>query len=80
MPKRYLIHARWDEEAQVWVASSDEVLGLCTEADSIPTLIGKLQVMLPELLQANGQIESTDGLPDVPFSVMSDHIARAPAH
>lgn len=80
MPKRYLIHAQWDDEAKVWVASSEDVLGLSTEADSIPDLVRKLQAMLPDLLKANGQIADTDGLPEVPFSVMSDHVARATAH
>ena len=28
MNKPYYVHAQWDEEAKVWVASSDDVPGL----------------------------------------------------
>jgi len=69
-----------DDEAKVWVATSDEVFGLATEAESIPELVQKLQRMLPEFLLENGQIESSDGLPEIPFCVMSQHIARASTH
>jgi hypothetical protein len=32
--KVYKIQAFWDAEAKVWVATSEEVLGLATEADT----------------------------------------------
>lgn len=80
MPKRYVIRAEWDDEARVWVATSEEILGLATEADSIEELVAKLGTMLPELLKENGQIQGDDGLPEVLFSIMSDHVARASAH
>lgn len=53
MSKPYFVRAEWDDEAQVWVASSEDVPGLATEADSIESLDAKLQVMVPELLAAN---------------------------
>ncbi len=31
MDKPFYVHATWDEEARVWVASSDDVPGLATE-------------------------------------------------
>jgi len=34
MDRPYYLHAFWDNEAKVWVASSDEVPGLATEADT----------------------------------------------
>lgn len=49
----YIIDAFWDTEAGVWVATSDEVLGLATEAATIEQLSQKLHVMIPELIQAN---------------------------
>ena len=52
--KLLLIHAVWDEEAKVWVATSDDVPGLATEAASLDLLVPKLQLMIPELLDANG--------------------------
>jgi predicted RNase H-like HicB family nuclease len=44
----------WDEDAKVWVASSDDVPGLATGADAFEELIEKLKVVIPELLSANG--------------------------
>ena len=53
MNKPYLVRAEWDDEAAVWVASSDDVPGLVTEASSIEALDAKLKSMVPELLEAN---------------------------
>lgn len=54
MYKPYFVRAEWDAEANVWVATSDDVPGLVTEADTLEALDSKLQVMVPELLEANG--------------------------
>jgi predicted RNase H-like HicB family nuclease len=48
------VRAEWDAEAQVWVAESDDVPGLVTEAETIERLIERLQVLVPELLELNG--------------------------
>lgn len=50
----YEVHAFWDEEASVWVAESEDVKGLVTEADTFEELREKLQRIIPELLEANG--------------------------
>ena len=42
MKTEYEIKAMWDPEACVWVASSEEVPGLCTEAETLEILIEKL--------------------------------------
>ena len=44
------VNAFWDDEAGVWVATSDDVPGLCTEASTIELLSQKIRVMIPELL------------------------------
>ncbi len=49
----YHIQADWDPEASVWVATSEDVPGLATEAETIEALTEKLRVMIPELLEAN---------------------------
>jgi hypothetical protein len=54
MNKPYFVRAEWDHDAGVWVATSDDVPGLVTEAAMIEALDAKLQVMVPELLEANG--------------------------
>jgi predicted RNase H-like HicB family nuclease len=54
MSKIYNVNVEWDEEALVWVASSDDVPELATGADTIQALIDKLKVVVPELLDENG--------------------------
>ena len=48
------INATWDDEAKVWVAGSEDVPGLVTEAESAEALLEKLRVLIPELLELNG--------------------------
>jgi predicted RNase H-like HicB family nuclease len=67
MPKIYFVRAEWDDEASVWVATSDDVPGLATEADTLEALSDKLEALVPELLDANGQ----QGGVDVPFELLA---------
>ncbi len=55
----YKIETFWDEEAQVWVATSEDVFGLATEAQSLEDLSKKLKIIIPELLILNQQISET---------------------
>ena len=50
----YHVNAEWDDEAGVWVASSEDAPGLATGADTLEALIEKLKIVIPELLEANG--------------------------
>ena len=52
------VEAFWDGEAKVWVANSDDVPGLATEANSLETLTKKLHNIIPELMLANNIIPS----------------------
>jgi predicted RNase H-like HicB family nuclease len=51
---RIEVKAEWDPEANVWVATSDDLPGLVTEAETVEALQQKLAVMIPDLLEANG--------------------------
>jgi predicted RNase H-like HicB family nuclease len=53
----YYVQAAWDAEANVWVVISSDIPGLATEAETIDDLTTRLRVMIPELLEANGQTE-----------------------
>ncbi|MSQ20877.1 MAG: DUF1902 domain-containing protein [Betaproteobacteria bacterium] len=66
--RQFDVVAIWDPEAEVWVATSDDVPGLITEAASMEVFIEKLKVMIPELLAANGY---NDG-DEVPFTLRSE--------
>ena len=59
MGKPYYVHAVWDEEARVWVASSEDVPGLATESDTAEALVAKLKSLIPQLLALNGLADST---------------------
>jgi predicted RNase H-like HicB family nuclease len=64
--KPFFIRAEWDDESQVWVATSDDVPGLVTEGETLEQLIQKLKIMIPELLDANGVALSQE----VPFELL----------
>jgi predicted RNase H-like HicB family nuclease len=71
----YSVRAEWDGEAGVWVASSDDVPGLATGADTFEELIEKLKVVIPELLEENGLLDAD--VEDVPFAVVAERVEHA---
>ncbi|HKV17052.1 MAG TPA: DUF1902 domain-containing protein [Reyranella sp.] len=54
--RAYQVAAEWDDEARVWVATSDDVPGLVTEADTKEHLVEKLRELVPELLSLNAHL------------------------
>jgi len=55
-----LVYAHWDPDAHVWVAESDDVPGLVTEASTSDALQAKLRVLVPELLELNCGIKQSE--------------------
>jgi hypothetical protein len=55
MSRSITINARWDAEARVWIATSDDVPGLVVEADTWPTMIEEVRLVLPDLLELSGE-------------------------
>jgi predicted RNase H-like HicB family nuclease len=72
----YHVTAEWDDDARVWVASSDDVPGLATGADTFEDLVEKLKVVIPELLVENGLL--TAGTDSVPFEIKAERNELAP--
>ena len=68
--KQITVNAEWDPEAKVWVATSDDVPGLITEADTVEALTEKLSVVIPELLEANGTLVG-NGVREVPINLIA---------
>jgi predicted RNase H-like HicB family nuclease len=66
----YRVHADWDPEAKVWVATSDDVPGLATEALTVEALAENLRIMIPELVEAN-QLLSGDQPDAIAFELTS---------
>lgn len=55
MNRSITIKARWDDEARVWIATSDDVHGLVVEADTWAAMIEEARLILPDLLELLGQ-------------------------
>lgn len=51
----YKIRFLWDDEAAVWVATSEDVPGLALESGSFDALVEKVRYAIPELLELNRQ-------------------------
>ena len=56
MNKIYKVQMRWDNEAEVWTAISKDNLGLALEHASFDTLVYKVRLALPELLELQGLV------------------------
>ena len=54
MSRDITINARWDGEANVWLATSDDVPGLVIEAETWPRMIQETRAILPDLLDLQG--------------------------
>lgn len=53
----YRIQAEWNQEDRCWIATSDDLPGLVTGADSLDELIGRLKVIIPDFLDALSQTD-----------------------
>jgi predicted RNase H-like HicB family nuclease len=68
MARPIVILADWDAEAGVWVATTSDLRGLVTEAETIEALRAKLPGMIHDLLEEYG-------ISDLPASI--EIVARA---
>ena len=51
----YRIKYLWDDEAAVWVATSQDVTGLVLESGSFDALLERVRYAVPELIELNGE-------------------------
>ena len=49
----YVIHFDWDNDAKVWIATSDDIPGLVLESESFDLLTERVRTAVPELLEMN---------------------------
>jgi len=68
MARPIVVHADWDPDARVWVATTRDLKGLVTEADTIEALRAKLPGVIHDLLEEYG-------ISDLPASI--EVVARA---
>ena len=72
----YRVHAGWDDAAKVWIATSDDVPGLCAEAATLEELTAAILELAPTLLVANGVL-SEAAAHDVPLLIAAERHAVA---
>ena len=51
----YTVMLQWDPEAAVWVATSEDIIGLVLECGSVDALVERVRYAVPELLELNHQ-------------------------
>ena len=49
----YIINFTWDNEANVWIATSNDIPGLVLESGSFDALLERTRYAVPELLTLN---------------------------
>lgn len=49
----YTINFTWDSEANVWIATSNDIPGLVLESGSFDALLERTRFAVPELLELN---------------------------
>jgi predicted RNase H-like HicB family nuclease len=57
MARPIVVHADWDQDAGVWVATTRDLRGLVTEAETIEALRAKLPGMIRDLLEEYGSAD-----------------------
>jgi hypothetical protein len=55
MTRSFTINARWDAEAEVWLATGTDVPGLVVEAETWPAMIEEVRLVLPDLLELSNR-------------------------
>lgn len=50
---KYIVNITWDNDASVWVATSNDIPGLVLESESYDTLLARVKLAAPELLELN---------------------------
>ena len=71
-----VVNARWDEEAGVWVATSEDIPGLVAEAEDLDVLEEKIKNLIPDLIELNGI--NTGNMPELPVYVMAQSMMKVP--
>jgi len=57
----YTINVIWDGEADVFVATSDDIPGLVTEAGSFSDIVANVMLIAPDLLELNKETKGQSG-------------------
>ena len=72
------VRADWDEEAEVWVATSEEIDGLAVEAATVEELRKKVSDAVCDLIEENGLNGKPASFAGVPVHIMASQMVRTP--
>lgn len=74
-----LVKAEWDEEAALWVATSEDVPGLVAEHADFRKLQEMVNDLIPILLVENDMLPAHDGAYEMPVHIAAQGLARSKA-
>jgi hypothetical protein len=72
----YRVEAEWDDEARVWIATSDDIPGLSAEAATLEELTAVVVELALTLLVANGVL-TEEAAREVPLVIAAERHAVA---
>lgn len=70
--KEYSVLLTWDDEARVWIATSEDIPGLILESGSADVLMERVRYAVPELLEFSNQNQG-----DISLSFNTEYHAKA---
>ena len=73
MLRSIMVRAVWDDEARGWVATSDDIPGFVTGADTLEELHAKALPLIEELIELNN-VEFA--LSEIPVHIFAEILAR----
>jgi hypothetical protein len=77
MLRSIMVRAVWDDEAQAWVATSDDIPGFVTGAGTIEELHAKALPLIEELIELNNvEFDGTE-IPVHIFAAIPARVANA---
>lgn len=74
-PLVFNVFVVYDEVDKMWVATSDDIPGLVTEAKTFEKLIKRVKQIAPDLLELN---DAMPDVPEIPLAFMQSHYTRLP--
>jgi hypothetical protein len=75
-PDSVMVKVEFDDEAKVWVATSEDVPGLVAEHADFQSLIDIVGELIPILLEENGMLEDNFEPFDIPVCIAASAMTK----